>query len=78
MTTNHLEKLDPALIRPGRIDVSVEIGYVDNETFAQFTKFHYGRMPININVRNGFTFAQLQTYVMKGMSFDDLCDLVKE
>lgn len=78
MTTNHLEKLDPALIRPGRIDVSVEIGYVDDETFAQFTKFHYGRTPININVRSGFTFAQLQTYVMKGMSFDDLCDLVKD
>ncbi len=26
MTTNHIEKLDPALIRPGRADVKMEIG----------------------------------------------------
>ena len=27
MTTNHLERLDAALIRPGRVDVQLEIGY---------------------------------------------------
>ncbi|KAL3453099.1 hypothetical protein BJX65DRAFT_302994 [Aspergillus insuetus] len=27
MTTNHLEKLDPALIRPGRVDMAIEFGY---------------------------------------------------
>ena len=26
MTTNHKEKLDPALLRPGRADVHVELG----------------------------------------------------
>lgn len=31
MTTNHLDRLDPALIRPGRIDVRVETGPVDEE-----------------------------------------------
>jgi hypothetical protein len=34
MTTNHIEKLDPALTRPGRIDLSVELG---NLTDAQAT-----------------------------------------
>ena len=29
MTSNHPEKLDPALIRPGRINKRVHLGYVD-------------------------------------------------
>src|SRR6516165_7419974 len=27
MTTNHPERLDPALIRPGRVDLKIELGY---------------------------------------------------
>jgi chaperone BCS1 len=30
MTTNHIEKLDKALIRPGRVDMVVEFGLADN------------------------------------------------
>ena len=29
LTTNHRERLDPALIRPGRIDVEIELGNAD-------------------------------------------------
>ena len=43
MTTNHPERLDPALIRPGRVDLSV---LIDDATPSQarilFTRF-YGR-----------------------------------
>lgn len=46
MTTNHPEKLDPALIRPGRIDVNELIDDADGEqAYRLFIKF-YGR---NIN-----------------------------
>jgi chaperone BCS1 len=34
MTTNHLEKLDKALIRPGRVDMMVEFGLADTEMTA--------------------------------------------
>jgi len=43
MTTNHLERLDPALIRPGRVDTAE---LVDNATPEQaktlFTRFYGG------------------------------------
>lgn len=31
MTTNHIEKLDPALIRPGRVDMIAELGDAEQE-----------------------------------------------
>ena len=41
MTTNHVERLDPALIRAGRIDERVELGYADEEQLRRlYRKFH--------------------------------------
>ncbi|KNZ52384.1 mitochondrial chaperone BCS1 [Puccinia sorghi] len=41
MTTNHVEKLDPALIRPGRIDLSLRIGNATlHQTLELFKKFY--------------------------------------
>lgn len=40
MTTNHIERLDAALIRPGRADVKVEIGLMENDQARRmFQKF---------------------------------------
>ena len=41
MTTNHPEKLDPALIRPGRIDKIVELGYMTGECVLQLLKHYF-------------------------------------
>ncbi len=41
LTTNHKELLDPALIRPGRIDVTYELGLASREQVrALFLRFH--------------------------------------
>lgn len=49
ITTNHPEKLDPALIRPGRIDVSVEFKYASNLTIRDmFESFFNEKMDTKI------------------------------
>ncbi|KAG8918843.1 hypothetical protein FRC01_001625 [Tulasnella sp. 417] len=43
MTTNHLERLDPALIRPGRIDVAELIDDASpSQTRKLFLRFYAG------------------------------------
>ena len=41
MTTNHRERLDPALIRPGRVDMQIEFGYACKATLAEIFRELY-------------------------------------
>jgi cupin fold WbuC family metalloprotein len=82
-TTNHIEKLDPALIRPGRCDVRLNIPGVTVETFTRFCKYHnYDTDRIkeitDDEIRSDVTFAELQTQVMKGDTIEDLIKLIKK
>ncbi|KPJ13551.1 Mitochondrial chaperone BCS1 [Papilio machaon] len=41
MTTNYLERLDPALVRPGRVDLKEYVGYCDQEQVElMFLRFY--------------------------------------
>ena len=40
-TTNHIEKLDPALLRSGRLDHKIELGYADEGILKQFFNAFY-------------------------------------
>jgi mitochondrial chaperone BCS1 len=41
MTTNHLERLDPALIRPGRVDMLEYIGdATPQQAYTLYTRFY--------------------------------------
>ncbi len=41
MTTNHIEKLDDALVREGRMDIRVEIGNPDLEMISEYLSIFY-------------------------------------
>jgi ATP-dependent 26S proteasome regulatory subunit len=41
ITTNHPEKIDPALIRPGRIDWSLNLDYLSKEMFNEMFCYFY-------------------------------------
>lgn len=42
ITTNHYNKLDPALIRPGRIDIALNLGNASRDTIAEMHLHYYG------------------------------------
>lgn len=42
MTTNHVERLDPALIRPGRVDLALELGDADGHQVRELLRRFYG------------------------------------
>lgn len=62
MATNKIESLDPALIRPGRIDRKIEFPLPDIKTKRNIFAIHTGKMALNDDV-------DLEVFVM---SKDDL------
>lgn len=59
MATNRIETLDPALIRPGRIDRKIEFPSPDSKTKRRIFGIHTGRMSLAEDV-NMEEFGALQ------------------
>ena len=60
MTSNYPEKLDKALIRPGRIDINLQVGYCDIQMIKEMFKFFYNTdFNHDICIKNDITPAQL-------------------
>ena len=82
MTTNHIEKLDPALIRPGRVDVIHHIGYASRaqcvHMFLKFfpTETRLAEMFAASAAPSELSMALLQSYFMlyRGQTARAACD----
>ena len=66
MTTNHIERFSSTFLRPGRIDLKLEIKTIDSHVFRQFTFDFYNKLlPENIKlISDKITVGELQTDVM--------------
>lgn len=65
-TTNHVNRLDAALTRKGRFNISVEIGYLEHDCIIRFFESFYAgfKLPKNIKFKSNVTPADLQACIM--------------
>lgn len=75
MTTNHVDKLDKALIRPGRITVNLELKFMNN---IDGNKLIYKKYSATVNELedNVFTPATLESLIHQSNNIDELRLLV--
>lgn len=66
MTTNHIEKFSDTILRPGRIDLKMEIGYVTPDVFRKYVKNFYDiDLPSSIKLkRDNLTIADMQADIL--------------
>lgn len=58
MTTNHIDILRESIYRPGRIDLLLEIGYVNKSSLDELTISRLGKT-FDVKVREGLTMSDL-------------------
>lgn len=78
MTTNYPEKLDKALIRPGRIDINLEVGYCDISMIEEMFKFFYDK-DLKLNnqeIKNNITPAQLNKILLDNFNDSENAKLI--
>jgi len=65
-TSNHPDRLDPALIRPGRIDFHIHMDYTSQKEYEKMCKVYYGKqLPDGIKVKDFLPQAEAQKHYLE-------------
>lgn len=77
-TTNHVENLDPALTRPGRIDKMIEIKMPRREDYDAFMFYHFKKhIPDDLEVRTHKLIAELQTDIVCKKTYEEMLEILQ-
>lgn len=78
-TTNHIEQLDPALTRPGRIDKIVEIKMPRREDYDAFMFYHFKKhIPDGLEIKTHKLIAELQTDIVCKKTYDEMIEILQK
>ena len=75
LTTNHRDVLDSAMLRPGRIDLQLELGNLDVDMFKEMLRNFFTEIPDFTSIIDKLSPAQLQNDIMMGKSLDSILKL---
>jgi ATP-dependent 26S proteasome regulatory subunit len=79
MTTNHPENLDPALIRPGRINISIQLNYMMHAEIVEMIEHYFGQGCCNsleIPDLQNFSPAELEDMCIQAENATQLLELL--
>ena len=78
-TTNHIDHLDPALIRPGRIDKMIHIDRPGRNEYDQFMFYHFGKhIPDDMKVNTDLLIAELQNEIVCEKTYDEVLEILRK
>ena len=80
-TTNHIEKIDPALLRAGRFDIKLELGHSNNSEIKELLKLmyediHHDKIDSHTYQSDKFTPVMILNIAQQEDSIDDVISIL--